>query len=198
MSFSAGSGGSAAPFALRGRVGESAGIREVVLARQGVMRMAVGQKRRTYGEFEPFIAAPENHDRRFELINGEIVEVSPTEEHATLAARISGEIYAYLKQHPIGRVGVEPRHKMPEDNHHALLPDVAFTSHERAFPIVKRGVVPQLPDLAVEIKSPDDSYRVSATRPPTILRTTHAWSGSFILEDNSLKSIRPLWTSMSL
>lgn len=120
--------------------------------------MAVGQKRMTYGEFEQFIAAPENHDRRFELINGEIVEVSPTEEHATLAARISGEIYADLKQHPIGRVGVEPRHKMPEDNHHALLPDVAFTSHERALPIVKRAAVPQLPDLAVEIKLPDDSY----------------------------------------
>lgn len=119
--------------------------------------MAVQQKRMTYSEFEAFTAAPENRDRNFELINGEIVEVSPTEQHATIAATIAGEIYAYLKQHSIGRVGVEPRHKIPDDHHNALIPDVAFTSTERLLPIVKRGAVPQMPDLAVEVKSPDDS-----------------------------------------
>lgn len=118
--------------------------------------MAVEQKRMTYSEFETFTEAPENRDRNFELINGEIVEVSPSEQHATIAAIIAGEIYAFLKLHPGGRVAVEPRHKMPDDNHYALLPDVAFTSSERILPLVKRGAVPQLPDLAVEIKSPND------------------------------------------
>lgn len=119
--------------------------------------MAIQQKRMTYSEFEAFTAAPENRERKFELIDGEIVEVSPTELHATLAAKVAGEIYAYLKQHPGGRVGVEPRHKMPDDDHNALLPDVAFTSAERLLPMTKRGAVPQMPDLAVEVKSPDDS-----------------------------------------
>lgn len=62
--------------------------------------MAIEQKRMTYSEFEAFTEAPQNRDRKFELINGAIVEVSPTEQHATLAALISGEIYAYLKHHP--------------------------------------------------------------------------------------------------
>jgi len=59
----------------------------------------------------------------------------------------------------LGRVAVEPRHQVPGDQHNARLPDVAFTSTERAQPVVKQGGVPQMPDLAVEIKSPDDRIR---------------------------------------
>ena len=121
--------------------------------------MAVGQKRMTYSEFEQFIAAPENRDRRFELINGEVVEVSPTEEHGAIAARITIRIGVFVEQHNLGRVTIEPRHKMPEDDQNAYLPDVAFTNRETALPTVKRGAVPRMPDLAVEVKSPDDSYR---------------------------------------
>jgi Uma2 family endonuclease len=117
------------------------------------------RKRYTVEEFEAFADAPENADRLFELIDGEIVEKVPTELHAVIAARISGELYIYLKLNPsAGRIAVEPRHKMPNDAHNSRLPDVAFTSAERALPIVKRGSVPQMPDLAIEIKSPDDSY----------------------------------------
>jgi Uma2 family endonuclease len=119
--------------------------------------MAIQQKRMTYSEFEQFIAAPENRDRKFELINGEIVEVSPTEFHASIVARITLRIGLFVEQHQSGRIGVEPRHKMPGDDHNAYIPDFAFTSSESALPIVKRGAVPQMPDLAVEVKSPDDN-----------------------------------------
>jgi Uma2 family endonuclease len=115
------------------------------------------QPKQTVHNFETFIALPENADRLFELIDGEIVEKVPTEEHAILAALLSGEIYLYLKQHPIGRVGVEPRHKLPDDEHNARMPDIAFTRRERALPVAKSGAVPQMPDLAIEIQSPDDS-----------------------------------------
>ncbi len=115
------------------------------------------QAKQTVQDFEAFIALPENADRLFELIDGEIVEKVPTEEHAFLASLLSGEIYIYLKQHPIGRVTVEPRHKIPEDVHNARMPDIAFTSSERALPIVTSGAVPQMPDLAIEIQSPDDA-----------------------------------------
>ena len=112
----------------------------------------------TIEEFEHYIALPENAQRRFELIDGEIIEKVPTEEHAVIAATIAAEIYAYLKAHGIkGRVGVEPRHKMPNEKRNSHLPDVAYTSPEKVQPIVKKGPVPQMPDLAVEIKSPDDN-----------------------------------------
>ena len=35
------------------------------------------------------------------------------------------------------------------------LPDVSFIAGER--PVVKKGSIPQMPDLAVEVQSPDDS-----------------------------------------
>lgn len=115
------------------------------------------QPKQTVQDFEAFIGLPENADRLFELIDGEVVEKVPTEEHAILAALLSGEIYLYLKQHPIGRVAVEPRHKIPEDAHNARMPDIAFTGQQRALPVAKSGAVPQMPDLAIEIQSPDDS-----------------------------------------
>lgn len=120
--------------------------------------MAVSrEKLTTLDEFERFIAQPENSERRFELIHGEVVEKVPTEEHGVLAGLLTGELYIYLKEHPIGRLAVEPRHRMPEDHHNARLPDVAITLNERALPVVKKGAVPQMPDLCIEIQSPDDT-----------------------------------------
>jgi Uma2 family endonuclease len=121
--------------------------------------MAVGKKLMTVEEFERFADAPENADRRFELIDGEIVELSPTELHGLIVVIISSGIFVYLQQNPIGRVTVETRHRMPDDRHNARIPDVSFTSNERLLALVEKGSVPQMPDLAVEVKSPDDSLK---------------------------------------
>ena len=48
---------------------------------------------------------------------------------------------------------------MPHDRHNARLPDIAFTSRERALPIVSKGAVQQMPDSAIEIQSPNDSLK---------------------------------------
>ncbi len=119
--------------------------------------MVVEKKRVSIQEFEAFTALPENRDRHFELIHGEIVEKMPTELHGLIAGRIIGEIYIYLKQHP-GRVAPEVRHQMPGDPHNARMHDISYVA-DVARPVVDRGAVSQMPDLAVEIKSPDDTYR---------------------------------------
>jgi len=117
-------------------------------------------------EFDQFIALPENDERRFELIDGEIIEKLPTEEHGVIAAQIVARIIMFLEQHGIkGRVAVEPRHKMPADRRNSRIPDIAYTSPERLLPLVKKGAVPQMPDLAVEIKSPDDKVNVLRAKP---------------------------------
>ncbi len=113
----------------------------------------------TVEEFERFIARPENADRLFELINGEIVEKMPPEEHAVIASNLHGHLWVYNREHNLGRLSIEPRHRIPRDNQNARLPDLAFTSKERALPLVTEGAVPQMPDLAVEIQSPDDSLK---------------------------------------
>jgi Uma2 family endonuclease len=107
----------------------------------------------TVEEFEALIARPENAGRRLELINGEIYEKMPTEEHGMVILVIAGEIYIYLKQNPIARAGVEVRHRVEGDVHNDRMPDLSVTTD-------MRGPVPQMPDLAVEVKSPDDTYRV--------------------------------------
>lgn len=112
----------------------------------------------TTEDFERFLALPENGGRLFELIHGEPVEKIPTEQHAEIQMRIAGEIYIYVKQNPGGRVTTEARHRASGDSLNDRLPDVAYTTPERLQPVVKRGAVPQLPDLCVEIKSPSDSY----------------------------------------
>ncbi|HLA42557.1 MAG TPA: Uma2 family endonuclease [Aggregatilineales bacterium] len=110
-------------------------------------------------DFEAFIAQPENAERRFELIQGEIVEKLPTEEHALIAAMISHLLMSHILPNKLGRVGVEPRHHVEGDFHNTRLPDVAFTGVERAQPVVRKGSVPGMPDLAVEIQSPGDRPR---------------------------------------
>lgn len=113
-------------------------------------------------EFEALLSQPGQADRLLELIDGEVVEKVPTEEHGLIATNISGELRAFVRARGLGRVTIEVRHQIPRENQdpkrpRSLIPDVAFTSRERALPLVSAGAVPQLPDLAVEIQSPDQS-----------------------------------------
>lgn len=117
--------------------------------------MAIADQKITVDAFEAFL--DQHPDGLFELIHGEIIEKVVTEEHGIIAVNIATEIRIYLKAHPIGHVGVEIRHRKPEDNLNDRLPDVSFRRVESA-DIVKKGAVPTMPDLAVEIKSPTDSY----------------------------------------
>src|SRR3954468_10386395 len=78
-------------------------------------------------EFEKFLAAPENRDKHFELINGEIVEKVVTQKHGIIAVNIASAIKVYLRNNRIGRVAVEVRHRAPDDDANELLPDVSFT-----------------------------------------------------------------------
>jgi Uma2 family endonuclease len=111
----------------------------------------------TVEEFEDFIALDENSDRLFELIDGEIVEKMPTEEHGIVIGNIYRPLWNFAVPRNLGRVNFEVRRRMPDDDHNARLPDVEFTRAERLLPVVSQGAVPHMPDLAVEVKSPDDS-----------------------------------------
>ncbi len=110
----------------------------------------------TIAAFEAFIRRPEHTHRRYELIHGTIVErMAPTQEHGFIAVNISSELRAYVKANSLGRVSVETAHTAPNDDYNVRIPDVSFISGEG---LVKQGAVPTMPDLAVEIKSPDDTY----------------------------------------
>jgi Uma2 family endonuclease len=112
----------------------------------------------TVEEYEKFVRLPENRERRFELIYGEIVEKMPTQKHGIIVLRIGSRILTFVEAHNLGRVGVEIRHRVPGDQHNARLPDIAYDS-DTTSPIVEEGAVQKMPTLAIEVKSPDDSSR---------------------------------------
>jgi Uma2 family endonuclease len=111
----------------------------------------------TVEEYERLADSPENRDRLLELINGEIVEKVPTEKHGICVGNIFFHMRMHVQEHRGGRVVMEVRYRFPEDRRNSLIPDVAYTSGNE--PPVERGSVQRMPDLAVEVKSPDDSLK---------------------------------------
>lgn len=116
--------------------------------------MAIQKQRISIEEFEAFLAA---HPKGlYELIQGEIVEKVPTQEHGVIATKISARLLVFMEDNHIqGHVAVEARFRAVDDKNNDLLPDVSV--HLTTAPVVGKGAVTGMPDIAVEIKSPDDS-----------------------------------------
>lgn len=120
--------------------------------------MLVAKKLYTFQEFEAFISLPENSERLLELINGEIVEKVPTQEHGIITLNIGTDFKIYSRQNKFGRVAVEVLHRNPDDNYNGRQPDVSFYV-DVTEPVSKKGAVLRMPDLAVEVQSPSDSIK---------------------------------------
>jgi Uma2 family endonuclease len=122
--------------------------------------MALERQQITLEAYEAFLARPENAERRFELIDGEIVEKMVTFRHGRIVTNIVGEMYIFLKQNRIANQSVEARYRVASDPLNDRLPDISVLKSGAEIP--ERGPVMRMPDLAVEVKSPDD--RVKAMR----------------------------------
>ena len=118
--------------------------------------MVIQTKLYTVSEFEAIAALPENRGRLLELIHGRIVEKVPTEMHGVVAIKLGRYLDIHLEENHIrGFVGTEVRHQVPEDERNSRLPDVSVRLTDSK--VVRQGAVRQMPDLSVEIQSPDDS-----------------------------------------
>jgi Uma2 family endonuclease len=119
--------------------------------------MVIERQRMTIERFERFVALPDNAGRVFELIDGELVEKMPTEEHGFFILVMGGRLLTFVNAHKLGWVTTDARHRLPKDKQNALRPDISYISFARKQEIIRQGAVPLMPDLAVEIQSPDDS-----------------------------------------
>ena len=80
----------------------------------------------TLEEYLRFIALPENDDRRFEYVEGEITEVVSNNYCSMVAARIAGEMFVYIKGTDLGYIlGADGGFQVGEDRY---IPDVSFIS----------------------------------------------------------------------
>ena len=117
-------------------------------------------KERVYDvdEFWRFVHQPENAERYFELINGELIEMAPTgEEHGLLAGILFLHIRSFDPEGRLGIPAVDAGYYSPDDRRTLLSPDVAFRRIDAASPPLSRRFVPIMPDLAVEIVSPSNT-----------------------------------------
>jgi Uma2 family endonuclease len=106
-------------------------------------------------DFEEFVELPENAEKLFEFIGGEIFEVPSNPFSSKINQIISGELYIYLKQNDIGHLTGEQGGYIVAGERYA--PDVAFISSVKQPELVKQGYHPTPPDLAVEVISSDST-----------------------------------------
>jgi Uma2 family endonuclease len=110
---------------------------------------------KTIEDFEAFVAQPENADRRFELINGRVLEKMPTQLHGWIVLFLGRLLLNYLDLNPIGISYADARYQLSDDEENSRIPDLSFVRDELG-PMIEEGAAPYMPDLAIEIQSPDD------------------------------------------
>jgi Uma2 family endonuclease len=116
------------------------------------------QREYTADEFEALMLDPEYEDRLMELIDGELMEKMPHELHGLIVAWIARYLLNFIIDHSIkGRVTTEAMHRTLANSRNLFLPDVAFRAGVK--PLVTKGSVMEMPDLAVEVKSGSNTLK---------------------------------------
>ena len=122
--------------------------------------MAIQEKLYTIDDVWALSHRPENQNRYFYLIDGELYwAMPPGGEHGDLASELIFRLKSFAEGQDLGKFTVETGYYPPDDRHTVLGPDVAFISKARAPKPFPKNFVPAMPDLAVEIKSPTDSLK---------------------------------------
>lgn len=109
-------------------------------------------------QFDAWVLQPEQAEKSYEFIAGEIVEkMVSNQKSSQIAYRIGIFIGMYLLQHELGRLTGEHGGYMV--NSERYMPDVGYMSYARQ-PIDNDDAYnPLAPDLAVEVISPTDTAK---------------------------------------
>ncbi|MFN4261440.1 MAG: Uma2 family endonuclease [Gemmataceae bacterium] len=112
----------------------------------------------TAAEFHDWTQRPENANKFFELVRGEVIELpSPTKRHCVVCANVTFLLVSYIRQRRKGYVTSNDCGVILERDPDTVRgPDVAVYEDARSFEELhpKYGEVP--PRLAVEVLSPND------------------------------------------
>ena len=108
---------------------------------------------------EDFLTMPEVPGKRFELVDGELVEMPGTGLlHNALLGHVFVLLRSYVRAHDLGMVGVDGLGiVLRRDPDIVRVPDVSFVARDRLPKgALSESFLPFAPDLAVEIVSPSD------------------------------------------
>ncbi len=101
-----------------------------------------------------------SNDCRYELIRGKLREMSPTTwDHGDVLLSIGSRLREYVRGRGLGGVAAgDTGFIVSRDPDTVLAPDVAFLRREKLPTERMRGFMEGVPDLAVEIVSPNDRH----------------------------------------
>jgi Uma2 family endonuclease len=95
-------------------------------------------------------------DRRYELVDGRVVPMSPvTFEHGKVVLQLGFLLSRYLRSKSVGVVVTEVGFKLAVGPDTVRAPDIAFIRMDR-IPANAKGFFTGPPDVAIEVVSPDD------------------------------------------
>lgn len=137
-----------------------------------------------------FANHPDSENRRFELVDGELIEmVPPGGEHGELSLNMGSYIRAFVRKHKLGRATVETGYHPPGNRQTLLSPDIAFVSHARAPDPFPKRYVPVMPDLAVEVLSPTDTLGEAREKAENYLNNGTKLVWIVVPEDASVQAL---------
>src|ERR1041385_7466504 len=106
-------------------------------------------------------------DYRCELIRGEVVPLPPPPggEHGYLTDGLGSRVSVFVRDHGLGKCfAAETGFKIRENPDTVRGPDWAFVRTERLEGPLSKKHVSVVPDIVLEVKSPDDSQREFAAK----------------------------------
>ena len=121
---------------------------------------------------------PETEHRYFYVIDGELLEdPMPTQVHGVLQIRIGMYLTLFADEQDSGRVMGDTSHYLVDGEDTVLRPDVSYSSHDRLANSPLDEYVRAMPDIAVEIKSPSNTYAEQRRKAQAYLRngSTLVW-----------------------
>ncbi len=109
----------------------------------------------TKEQFYEFVMRPENRDRNFEYIGGEIVEVVSNGKSSRKGFALALEVGVFVKRNKLGRcTGADGGYVVSGEDY---IPDGAFMSYKRQPEPNNEAYNPLAPDLAIEMLSPGNT-----------------------------------------
>ncbi len=105
------------------------------------------------------VCAPENDDKRFHLIDGELF-VFPRARYALqgrLVASLMRYIYDHVERNDLGMTLLGVGHYSTDDKHTVLGPAIAYLGKGRMPSPLPEGWIPVMPNLAVEMAAPGET-----------------------------------------
>jgi Uma2 family endonuclease len=145
--------------------------------------MATQLRTMTAGEL---LAMPEDGIRR-ELVAGELREMTPVgRPHARTFQRINRSLDAHVLDHGLGEVYNEYGYVLESDPATVRAPDLSFVRTDRLNESSDEGYFVGVPDLAIEIVSPND--RASEVR-EKVQEYLHAGTRMVVVADPQKRSV---------